>query len=184
MGTTKTKIKFVSLVASAALVAMLGLASCGSGTSTSTESSAAATSATAASASSGDAISLSTIAKELFQNCLAGEDDKNIFYFYAQGEDDKTATLVIYDTANDACAVHSGAYDEPTVGTVRIDTMGAGEAIEFKVVPNADKTAVDFTFDNGSTVTMGPVMNEKTEKTLQELDQLIAMVNEAAAENK
>ena len=44
MGTTKTKIKFVSLVASAALVAMLGLASCGSGTSTSTESSAAATS--------------------------------------------------------------------------------------------------------------------------------------------
>ena len=75
----------------------------------------------------------------------------------------------------------SATENDLTVGTVKIDTKGAGEAIEFKVAPNADKTAVDFTFDNGTTVTMGPVVDESTDQMLQELDQLIAQVNNSSA---
>ena len=193
------KTKFLALIASAALVAMLGLAACGGTSSSSAASSAVSGSASAstvsssdsasstsesassaavsASASASDPASLAALAEQLFQNCLVGKDDKNILYFYAQGENDKTASLLVYDVTNDAFSVHSGAYEEPTVGTVRIDTKGAGDAIEFKVAPNADKTAVNFTFDNGSTVTMGPVVNEDTEKMLHELDELIAKVN-------
>ena len=200
MKTTKTKL--LALVASAALVAMLGLAACGGSSSTSAASSAASGSASAssaeastsassaaasesassaaasASASADESVSLEALAKELFQNCLVGQDDKNnVIYFYAQGEDGKTAALLVYDIANDAFSVHAGAYEEPTADTVKIDTKGAGEAIEFKVTPNADKTAVDFAFENGSTVTMGSVVDEETEQMLKELDQLIAQVN-------
>jgi len=196
-----SKSKFLALVASAALVATFGLAACGGTSSSSAASSAASGSATAssaatsesassaatsdsassaaasASASAADSVSLSALAEELFQNCLVGTDDKNVLYFYAQGEDNKTAALLVYDMTNDAFSAHSGTYEEPTVGTVRIDTKGAGEAIEFKVVPNADKTAVAFTFDNGTTVNMGPVVDEDTKKMLNELDQLMAQVN-------
>jgi hypothetical protein len=207
MNNSKTKI--LALVASAALAAMLGLAACG-GTSASSaasstasgsasaasasassaaasdsasaasESASASSAAASASASAADSVSLSALAEELFQNCLVGTDDKNVLYFYAQGEDNKTAALLVYDMTNDAFSAHSGTYEEPTVGTVRIDTKGAGEAIEFKVVPNADKTAVAFTFDNGTTVNMGPVVDEDTKKMLNELDQLMAQVNASA----
>lgn len=194
-----SKSKFLALVASAALVATLGLAACGGTSSSSAASSAAsgsatassaatsesassaAASASASSAAAGDSVTLSALAKELFQNCLVGTTDKNVVYFYSQSEDGKTAALLVYDTANDAFSVHAGTYEEPSVGTVKIDTKGAGEAIQFKVAPNADKTAVDFTFDNGTTVTMGPVVNESTDQMLQELDQLIAQVNNSSA---
>ena len=185
-----SKSKFLALVASAALVATLGLAACGGTSSSSAASSAAsgsatassaATSESASSAAAGDSVTLSALAKELFQNCLVGTTDKNVVYFYSQSEDGKTAALLVYDTANDAFSVHAGTYEEPSVGTVKIDTKGAGEAIQFKVVPNADKTAVDFTFDNGTTVTMGPVVDESTDQMLQELDQLIAQVNNSSA---
>ncbi len=195
-----TKIRFLAFIASTALVAMLGLAACSGSSSTSAVSSAASTSANSAAASAsasnasesassaaasgtasaGESVSLAALAKELFQNCLVGTDDKDVLYFYAQGDDDKTASLLIYDISNDAFSVHAGAYVEPSSGMVKIDTKGAGEAIEFKVTPNADKTAVEFTFDNGTTVTMGPVIDEDTEKLLKELDQLIAEVNNSA----
>ena len=194
MRTTKTKL--LALVASAALVAMLGLAACGSSSSTSAASSAASGSASAtsaaastsassaaasASASASDAsVSLEALAEELFQNCLAGTDDTGVLYFYAQGENDATATLMVYDATNNAFAAHSGAYSEPTLGTVKIDTKGAGDAIEFKVAPNADQTAVAFTFDNGKTVNMGPVLDDDTKKMLQELDKLVAEANAAS----
>lgn len=195
MSNTKTKI--LALVASTALVAMLGLAACGGSSSTSAASSAASGSASAASesassatasdsassaaasasTSSSDSASLAALAQEIFQNYLVGKDDKNVLYFYEQGDDDKTASLLVYDIPNKALAVHSGTYEEPTFGTVRIDTKGAGDAIEFKVAPNADKSAVTFTFDNGASVVMGSVIDEDTKKMLDELDQLIAKVN-------
>ena len=195
-----SKTKILALVASAALVATLGLAACGSSSSSAassaasasasasstaasasasaaSESASASSAAASASASAADSVSLAALAEELFQNCLVGTDDKDVLYFYVQGEDGKSAALMVYDIPNDALAVHAGAYTEPTVGTVRIDTKGAGEAIEFKVAPNADKTAVAFTFDNGTSVNMGPVVDEDTKKMLNELDQLIAQVN-------
>ena len=201
MGITKTKL--VALIAGTSLVAMLGLAACSGSSSTSTSSNASSTSASAssdtsstastsdapessnsaaasASASSSGTVSLEALAKDLFQNCLVGQDGKGVIYFYSQGENDKTASLLVYDVTNDAFSVHAGAYEEPSVGKVRIDMKGAGEALEFKVTPNADLTAVDFTFDNGTTVTMGPVIDEDTEQLLKELDQLIAKVNNSA----
>lgn len=199
MSNIKTRI--LALVAGMALVAMLGLAACGSSSSTSAASNAASGSASAssavasgsssnavesassesasASASTGDTVSLEALAKDLFQNCLVGQSG-NVIYFYAQGEDDKTASLLVYDVTNDTFSVHSGKYEEPSVGKVKIDTKGAGEALEFKVIPNANLTAVDFTFDNGTTVTMGPVIDEDTEQLLQDLDKLIAKVNDSA----
>ena len=176
-----------AIVVGAALAATLGLVACDNDSSASKEGNAtsepvSATSEPVAAASeeTDSSASIAAIAEELFSDCYVGANDKDIVYFYGEGDEGKAALLAIYDAANETLSFHLGKVEKPTADTVIVDTKGAGEAIEFKVGTGEGKTA--YTFADGATVIMEPVINDDTLAFLQSVDEFIAELDSSTGE--
>ena len=179
-----TRIKVLAFIASAAIAAMLGLAACDSGSSSSAGDgsgsanvSSAPVNEAASPASSDDSVSIAAVAADLFANCLLGQDDEGIIYFYAEDEAGESALLLTCDVENETLSVDMGKVENPAAGTIRINTAGAGAPVEFQVDATDGKTDVSYTFANGRTVSMGVIMDNDTLEFLQAVDELIADID-------
>lgn len=185
------KAKILAAAVCAAVVAVLGLAACDSSSSTpaaggatsaptsEATSAANATSAesSAASTSSSSEGPITTAAEELFSNWLQGIDDNGVIYFYADDTTQNSAMLMIYDTMNDTFVSYTGKLEKPSDGAIKINTKGAGESIEFKTAAAKDNAGTVYTFSNGSSVTMGPLLDDDVKEFLRSLDQFASEVD-------
>ena len=188
-----TKAKVLAIAVCTAVVAALGLAACGSSSSTSAagSSASASTSEAAGSASnaSGSASSssnstgpITTAAEEMFSNWLQGIDDNGVVYLYADDTTNNSAMLMVYDVQNDTFTSYTGKLEKPSDGVIKIDTKRAGEPIEFKVSTAADNSGTVYTFSNGSSVTMGPLLDKDVKEFLRSLDQFASELDSSSAQ--
>lgn len=188
-----TKAKVLAIAVCTAVVAVLGLAACGSSSSTSAagSSASASTSEAAGSASnaSGSASSssnstgpITTAAEEMFSNWLQGIDDNGVVYLYADDTTNNSAMLMVYDVQNDTFTSYTGKLEKPSDGVIKIDTKRAGEPIEFKVSTAADNSGTVYTFSNGSSVTMGPLLDKDVKEFLRSLDQFASEIGGSPAQ--
>ena len=183
-----TKAKVLAIAVCAAVVAALGLAACGSSSSTSAASTAASASASASTASSSASSSsnstgpITTAAEEMFSNWLQGIDDNGVVYLYADDTTNNSAMLMVYDVQNDTFTSYTGKLEKPSDGVIKIDTKRAGEPIEFKVSTAADNSGTVYTFSNGSSVTMGPLLDKDVKEFLRSLDQFASELDSSSAQ--
>ena len=183
-----TKAKVLAIAVCTAVVAALGLAACGSSSSTSAASTAASASASASTASSSASSSsnstgpITTAAEEMFSNWLQGIDDNGVVYLYADDTTNNSAMLMVYDVQNDTFTSYTGKLEKPSDGVIKIDTKRAGEPIEFKVSTAADNSGTVYTFSNGSSVTMGPLLDKDVKEFLRSLDQFASELDSSSAQ--
>lgn len=188
-----TKVKMLAVAVCAAVVAVLGLAACDSSSSTSAASNAtsastseaassASTASSSASSSSSSAGPITTAAEELFSNWLQGKDSNGVIYFYADDTTNNSAMLMMYDTENDTFVTFTGKLEKPSDGTIRIDTKGIGESTEFKVAAGKDNSGDVYTFSNGSSVTMGPLIDDEAREFLHSLDEFASEIDVTLAQ--
>ena len=183
-----TKAKVLAIAVCTAVVAALGLAACGSSSSTSAAGTAASASASAstasgsASSSSNSTGPITTAAEEMFSNWLQGIDDNGVVYLYADDTTNNSAMLMVYDVQNDTFTSYTGKLEKPSDGVIKIDTKRAGEPIEFKVSTAADNSGTVYTFSNGSSVTMGPLLDKDVKEFLRSLDQFASELDSSSAQ--
>lgn len=90
--------------------------------------------------------------------------------------------LMMYDTQYDTFVSYTGKLEKPSDGTIKIDTKGAGESIEFKFAAAEDGSGVVYTFSNGSSVTMGPLLDDEIKEFLSSLDELANELDNSSAQ--
>ena len=192
-----TKAKILAVAVCAAVVVVLGLTACDSSSSapaansvtsapTSEATSTANTESTAPKSESTTTSSegpITSAAEELFSNWLQGIDDNGVIYFYADDTTEDSAMLMIYDTENDTFASYTGKLEKPSDGTIKIDTKRAGESIAFKTAAAEDGSGVVYTFSNGSSVTMGPLIDDDVRDFLRSLDEFASEMDESPAQD-
>lgn len=187
-----TKAKILAIAICTAVVAVLGLSACGGSSSTAASNATSAStseSTNSASTESGSATNTSnsegpitTAAEDVFSNWLQGMDDKGVIYFYADDTKNNSAMLMCYDMANDTFAAYTGKLEKPSDGVVKINTKGAGESIEFKVAAATDNSGTVYTFSNGSSVTMGPLLDNDVKEFLRSLDKFASEMDNSSAQ--
>ena len=181
-----TKAKVLAIAVCTAVVAALGLAACGGSSSTSAAGSSASASASTASSSASSSSNstgpITTAAEEMFSNWLQGIDDNGVVYLYADDTTNNSAMLMVYDVQNDTFTSYTGKLEKPSDGVIKIDTKRAGEPIEFKVSTAADNSGTVYTFSNGSSVTMGPLLDKDVKEFLRSLDQFASEIGGSPAQ--
>ena len=118
----------------------------------------------------------------MFSNWLQGIDDNGVVYLYADDTTNNSAMLMVYDVQNDTFTSYTGKLEKPSDGVIKIDTKRAGEPIEFKVSTAADNSGTVYTFSNGSSVTMGPLLDKDVKEFLRSLDQFASELDSSSAQ--
>ena len=152
-----SKTKFLTIAASAALVAMLGLAACGGSSSSASSASASASSASAsassasastasasaesASASSAEASSAAAssaassdkVDVSSWTDAWMGVSDKGETFYYAESPDGTQGAMLVYDPSTNKYVSYVGSTSQPAEHYVRITDIQSGNALQFEV---------------------------------------------------
>ena len=195
-----TKTKFLAIAASAALVAMLGLAACGGGSSSASSasaSSAAASSATASSAaassaaasteaesseaaesaeaesaeaSSAAAASGETVNVSTWTDAWMGVSDKGETFYYAESPDGTQGAMVVYDPSTNDYVSFVGNTSNPQEGYVRIDDVKSGLSLQFEVTAGDEEGNVVIDLGEQGNAVLAKCAIDEVMKCFQDID--------------
>ncbi len=140
-----SKTKLMAIAASAALVAMLGLAACGGGSSSASSSAASAASSNASTAATSQsatatasnatttAASGQTVDVSSWTDAWMGVSDKGETFYYAESPDGSQGAMLVYEPSTNQYVSYVGDTSTPQEGYVRITDIQSGNALQFEV---------------------------------------------------